>query len=152
DNADKFRQQLYDFLRIPSISTDPAYNDEVRRAAEWLEAPAPRQVMGPAHDGGFWLFGSNRVHDVDQWTAPAYSQSRTAEQFVDAINRDHANPMRDHRHGNQHDGWLWLETLTDLDEQSDIGRVLGELAAIAAPDPAQRATLDWLRRRLEQAA
>lgn len=31
-----FRRQLYDFLRIPSISTDPAYADEVARAARWL--------------------------------------------------------------------------------------------------------------------
>ncbi len=32
----RYRRWLEDFLRIPSISTDPAYAAEVRRAAEWL--------------------------------------------------------------------------------------------------------------------
>ena len=30
--------ELLDFLRIPSVSADPAYAGDVRRAAEWLEA------------------------------------------------------------------------------------------------------------------
>jgi len=37
DNAERFREELYDLLRIPSVSTDPAYADEVRRAANWLK-------------------------------------------------------------------------------------------------------------------
>jgi acetylornithine deacetylase/succinyl-diaminopimelate desuccinylase-like protein len=35
-NAAHFRAQLYDFLRIPSVSTDPEYQPEVKRAADWL--------------------------------------------------------------------------------------------------------------------
>jgi acetylornithine deacetylase/succinyl-diaminopimelate desuccinylase-like protein len=32
---DRFRRELYDFLRIPSVSADPAHARDVRRAAEW---------------------------------------------------------------------------------------------------------------------
>ena len=30
--------RLIDWLRIPSVSTDPAYKNDVRRAAEWCAA------------------------------------------------------------------------------------------------------------------
>lgn len=37
-HADTFRQQLHEFLRIPSISADPAHTGDMQRAAEWLAA------------------------------------------------------------------------------------------------------------------
>ncbi len=35
DNQQKYIEELAEFLRIPSISTLPAYSEEVRRAAKW---------------------------------------------------------------------------------------------------------------------
>ena len=35
-NIDASTQRLFDFLRIPSVSTDPAYTKECERAADWL--------------------------------------------------------------------------------------------------------------------
>jgi acetylornithine deacetylase/succinyl-diaminopimelate desuccinylase-like protein len=35
-NADRFRQELHELLRIPSLSGDPAHAEDVRRAAEWM--------------------------------------------------------------------------------------------------------------------
>ena len=36
DHAEEFRQQLYDLIRIPSVSTDPAHKGDVQKAAEWV--------------------------------------------------------------------------------------------------------------------
>ena len=35
-NMDASTQRLFDLLRIPSVSTDPAYTKECERAADWL--------------------------------------------------------------------------------------------------------------------
>ena len=35
-NLDKSIDHLFDLLRIKSISTDPAYKSDCRKAAEWL--------------------------------------------------------------------------------------------------------------------
>ncbi len=35
-HAERFRHELFEFLRIPSLSGDPAHADDVKRAAEWL--------------------------------------------------------------------------------------------------------------------
>jgi acetylornithine deacetylase/succinyl-diaminopimelate desuccinylase-like protein len=36
ENAGRFREELYELLRIPSVSADPAFSGEVRKAAYWL--------------------------------------------------------------------------------------------------------------------
>ena len=35
-NGERFQEELFEMLRIPSLSGDPAYASEVRRMAEWL--------------------------------------------------------------------------------------------------------------------
>src|SRR5690349_16304987 len=35
-NAERFQTELFELLRIPSLSGDPAHAGDVRRAAEWL--------------------------------------------------------------------------------------------------------------------
>lgn len=37
DNKEKFKEELFDFLRIPSISTDSTHKENVREAANFLE-------------------------------------------------------------------------------------------------------------------
>lgn len=38
EHAERFREQLHELLRIPSVSTEPEYVPEMLRAAEWLRA------------------------------------------------------------------------------------------------------------------
>ena len=35
-HKDRFLAELLDLLRIPSVSADPAYAGDVRKAAEWV--------------------------------------------------------------------------------------------------------------------
>jgi len=37
-HAERFRHELFEFLRFPSVGGDPAHAGDVRRTAEWLEA------------------------------------------------------------------------------------------------------------------
>lgn len=41
-HAEDFRKQLYELIRIPSISTEPDRKGDVRRAAEWIAAELRR--------------------------------------------------------------------------------------------------------------
>lgn len=38
DHAERFRHELHELLRIPSLSGDPSHADDVKRTAEWLAA------------------------------------------------------------------------------------------------------------------
>lgn len=35
-NGERFRKQFHELLKMPSISTDPAYKEDVKRTADWL--------------------------------------------------------------------------------------------------------------------
>ncbi|HVU10462.1 MAG TPA: dipeptidase [Phototrophicaceae bacterium] len=42
DHAQQFKQQLFDLIRIPSISTDPTHKGDVRKAGEWIASEMRR--------------------------------------------------------------------------------------------------------------
>ncbi len=82
-NLDHSVERLFELLRIPSISTDPAYAKECRRTAEWLVADlkgigfdasvrdTPGHPMVVAHQSGspntphFLFYGHYDVQPVD---------------------------------------------------------------------------------------
>jgi hypothetical protein len=104
--------------------------DDLRAALDWCAVEVPRQVLGPACDGGFWLYAANRATPITRWDGVVYSQADTARQF---------------RVGFQDCGeWLVLPTLTDVDRGDDLLPMRRELAALRAPLPAQRALGAWL--------
>lgn len=94
DNAERFVEELKSFLRIPSISADPAFNAETRRAAEFVADEARRIGLNqvqifetPGHPivYGEWMgaegkptvliYGHYDVQPVDPvnlWTSPPF--------------------------------------------------------------------------------
>lgn len=102
----------------------------IEPALQWLDAPVPRLALGPAQDGGFWLFGGNTAPPQDAWAAVRYSTPDTAREFVASM-----------------DGcgqWRTLATLLDVDHGADLGAVLAALRALEQPLPEQRALADWM--------
>jgi glycosyltransferase A (GT-A) superfamily protein (DUF2064 family) len=104
--------------------------DDVVAALRWCAHVGPRQAIGPARDGGFWLYAGNRVAPIVRWESVAYSRSDTATAFRAAF----------HAEGE----WLELPTLTDVDGAADLGAMRRELAARAGVLPAQRTLADWM--------
>ena len=108
---------------------------EVRHLAEadaWLRAASAHLAIGPAEDGGFWLFGGNRRLDDTAWLQPRYSAPSTAVEFVEALR-------------GQGD-WLELERLRDIDTVADIGPVRERLAALADATAEQSHLMEQLGR------
>ena len=48
NHAERFRHQLHELLRIPSLSGDPAHAEDVKRAAEWLSQELKSIGLGNA--------------------------------------------------------------------------------------------------------
>ena len=116
--------------------------DALIAAARWLEiAPAiasippqdsvGRFALGPASDGGFWLFGSNRAVAANIWTAVGYSQPHAG--------RDLQHAMRGLGE------WHFLDPLTDVDHADDLEVARLALEDLADPTPAQLALARWMR-------
>ncbi|MCG5528307.1 MULTISPECIES: DUF2064 domain-containing protein [Halorhodospira] len=104
--------------------------EDLARAASWLEAEDARIVIGPARDGGFWLFGSNRTLPGQRWRAVPYSHPRTLAVFREVMA--------------EQGSWLTLRPLTDLDEAADLVSVARELVGLDSPTPAQSALAEVL--------
>lgn len=102
-------------------------------AVDWLSDPAPRLLMGPATDGGFWLFGGNRALPQRAWTSVVYSVTDTAHKLQQSMRE-----LGD---------WRTLATLTDADHARDLVPVQRALQGLVEPTPEQRALDCWMRER-----
>jgi hypothetical protein len=102
---------------------------DLNEAASWLAATQTRHVIGPAADGGFWLYGGNRTRDEAAWCSLAYSRADTAQRFVRAMGKGR---------------WKRLGRRTDLDRPADLTAVRSELRAGDADSRARRDLNQWL--------
>ena len=99
-------------------------------AVDTLTRPDVDHILGPANDGGFWLFGSKREIGRATWCRVPYSTARTAE----ALKRE----LADSRH------LACLQTLTDIDTAADLEDLRDALFGLTEPTATQRELSAWL--------
>lgn len=102
----------------------------LRSALDALHDPSTPMVLGPADDGGFWLFGSRVAIPACIWHAPRYSSSDAAADLSQAL-----RPL-----GNI----ASLPALNDVDTAADLPRLSDAMDALPEPLPAQQVLRDWL--------
>lgn len=128
----------HDFAMLLGADTPQLDPARLAEAAHWLAGAEARLVMGPAHDGGFWLLGANRSPATDDWLDTPCGRDDTAHGFRAAMAR--------------HGAWRILPRLTDVDEAHDLEAMLAELATLPRPLPEQARLAEWTRAALDRQA
>jgi uncharacterized protein len=103
---------------------------ELQAMARYLSATEPRQLLGPATDGGFWTYGSNRVAPLSWWQAVRYSTATTGAEFCTQF--EALCPL--HTQSSQ----------TDVDHAQDLTACLAALQALSSPSKAQQKLTEQL--------
>lgn len=100
------------------------------QATTALGNPEIAHVMGPAKDGGFWLFGSKQPIAASVWNAVPYSRRDTTEAL---------------RHVLYDTGKMdTLTELTDVDTAEDLSALITALRTLPNPMPTQAKLIAWL--------
>lgn len=95
-----------------------------------LDNPATPFVLGPAADGGFWLFGSRVPMPAQVWLSIRYSQPHTAAELSTALTAL--------------GGIAYLPVLSDVDSAADLAALRAALAALPKALPQQRSLIGWI--------
>lgn len=90
----------------------------------------PQFVIGPANDGGFYLFGSQRCLSQQEWLNIPYSATNTTEKLLDQIQRQ----------GTIHE----LPALTDVDTVNELRKLKRSSPQNQQLLPEQTHVIDWV--------
>lgn len=118
------------FLGADAPQLPVSFLTEAIRMLEQKREPS-QFVMGPASDGGFYLFGTQNCVTAEVWCNVPYSADNTARQLRAELAAA----------GEMH----LLPTLTDVDTARDLLAIEEEARESNQLEPAQRAVLEWIR-------
>lgn len=110
--------QTHDAVLLVGIDSPQNSVEHLLDAADYLRQPTTL-VIGPARDGGFYLFGGNTPVPLSRWTSVQYSQDDTLQQWVAAL---HGYDIR------------YLNAMTDVDTAANLHQMVAEMAGELLPE------------------
>jgi uncharacterized protein len=116
--------QQYAFVILVGADSPQMTASHLLMASNWLaDKEQARFAFGPSFDGGFWLFGGNRIIPLACWTEVSYSTADTGAQFLGNL-----QPLGEVQ---------TITTLHDVDEPADLVLLHTALHDLTAPLPEQ---------------
>lgn len=103
----------------------------LKRVLDLIEQAESRFVIGPAADGGFWVFAGRRPVAKEIWASVTYSQARTCAQLAAALAVGGASH-------------IYTEPLRDVDCLEDMRALHGALQRLMEPLTEQLALANWI--------
>jgi uncharacterized protein len=103
----------------------------LQRVLDQIEQAKSRFVIGPAADGGFWLFAGRTPVSKEIWASVTYSQARTCAELTAALTVGGASH-------------LYTEPLRDVDCLEDMRALHGALQRLAEPLTEQLELAEWI--------
>ena len=103
----------------------------LRDAARTVRDGGPPYAIGPATDGGFWLFGGRVPVPPAVWRSVVYSRADTGAMLAGALRLFGAVG--------------WVSSLADTDQVSDLPGLAAALQALRDPLPEQVSLGHWLQ-------
>ena len=104
----------------------------LNRAAKLLEEHP--FVVGPARDGGFYLYGCRQHVPLSTWESVTYSQKDTLKELCEGFSHHGLDAKK-------------LETLRDVDEMEDLSPLLEQLSSMPSLLSTQMTLCRWLATR-----
>lgn len=128
-------QSVYKNILLIGADT-PHLNQDLILKAHRILQEKDKFVIGPARDGGFYLFGGNVILPEEVWTSVAYSQSGTCDALTDKIKN--------------YGDVVFLPTLSDADVASDLPFLMLEIQN--TDHPATKEIENWIETTLKKEA
>lgn len=110
--------ETHDFVMLTGIDSPQNSAGNLLGAAEFLRQP-DSLVIGPALDGGFYLFGGNTALSLERWTAAEYGREDTLQHFLAQL-----------------DGYTinYPGAMADVDTEADLYRMVDEMEGELLPE------------------
>lgn len=126
---------LKDHSRVIIIGTDsPQFESEtIVKTIERLKRNPKECVIGPALDGGFYLFGSAVCISKSTWTNVAYSRDDTLKQLLKELDKDNNT-------------YSFIKKMSDVDVIEDLQALYKDLQLIDnRRTDSQKKLFEWLK-------